>query len=162
MSNNKVEQILESYDKSVKNIIEKYAEIKPIVPKPINLEQIRVNIPRNPLIENMEDNYASAFYDRLKKWINEFDASLDQEHEVGVRLVNFGQTVVFHLEGMGYYNPSLILFYGNTEDGNPVELIQHVSQISILLTKLQRKDPSIPKKPIGFASEVSQDENAGK
>ncbi len=152
-----VEDIINSYNNTLNSITE---------PTEISfehkLEQISFPTIRNPLIENMEDNYASSFHNRLKEWISEFDDSLDQAHEVGVRLVSFGQTVVFHLEGMGYYNPSLISFHGHTEDGNPVELIQHVSQISLLLTKLQRKDPSSPKKPIGFASEVSQDENPEK
>ncbi len=115
-----------------------------------NREPIEIQIPRNVLVENVEDNYASEFYRRLAEWISDFDNSLDNDSEVGVRLVNFGQTVVFTLEGMGYYNPSLILFKGHTEDGSPVELIQHVSQISILLMKLPRKNPEQPKKALGF------------
>ena len=96
-----------------------------------------------------QQNYASEFYERLVKQINRFNASLDDAHEVGVRLVTFGQTTVFHLQGMGYSNPSLITFHGKTEEGNPVELIQHVSQISILLVKLPRQDRSQPKQ-MGF------------
>lgn len=95
-------------------------------------------------------NLASEFHDRLINWINDFDADLDANHEVGVRLVSFGTTVVFHLENIGYWNPSLISFSGKTDDGEPVELIQHVSQISILLMKLPRLDPTQPKKKIGF------------
>lgn len=106
----------------------------------------KIEVPTNP-------NLASEFHKRLVEWINDFDAELDAEHEVGVRLVTFGQAVVFHLEDMGYWNPSLISFSGFTDDGNPVELIQHVSQISILLTKLPRKDTTAPKKKIGFHAE---------
>lgn len=98
-----------------------------------------------------DQNLSSEFYKRLTDWINGFDQSLDQEHEVGVRLVTFGQAVTFHLENMGYCNPSLISFSGFMENGEPVELIQHVSQISILLIRMKRKDPNKPKKPIGFA-----------
>ncbi len=107
-------------------------------------------IPRPQFVINAEQGIASQFYKRLAEWITEFDKSLDDDHEVGVHLVNFGQSMSFHLEGMGYYNPYLISFSGFTEDGQPVELIQHVNQISILLMKLPRKDPSQPKKPIGF------------
>jgi hypothetical protein len=103
----------------------------------------QIKIPVNP-------NLASEFYQRLTEWIANFDKELDQEHEVGVRLVCFGQAVTFHLEGLGYWNPSLISFSGVSPDGDPVELIQHVSQISILLTKMKRKDPEKPKRPIGF------------
>ncbi|MED1478217.1 DUF6173 family protein [Bacillus pseudomycoides] len=95
-------------------------------------------------------NYASEFYKRLVEMINEFDKDLDLEHEVGMRLVSYGQTVQFHIENLGYYNPSLIRFYGSMEDGSRVELIQHVSQISFLLIAVKRLNPEEPKKPIGF------------
>lgn len=104
-------------------------------------------------------NLACEFHKRLVEWINKFDSSLEQEYEVGVRLVSFGQTVVFHLDDIGYWNPSLISFQGTTEDGQPVELIQHVSQISILLMKLKRPDPDKPKKKIGFIAETKEIEN---
>jgi len=107
-------------------------------------------IPRNPLIVNAEANYASEFYERLTKWITRFDADLDETQEVGVRLVNFGQTIVFHLKDISYWNPSLISFTGVTDQGQPVELIQHVSQISILLMSLPRQNPQDPKAAIGF------------
>jgi hypothetical protein len=103
-------------------------------------------------------NRASDFQESLIEWINDFDSTLDQDHEVGVRLVSFGQTVVFHLNNIGYWNPSLISFQGITNDGEPVELIQHVSQISILLMKLNRLDPSKPKKKIGFRFEDTEKE----
>ena len=122
-----------------------------MMPRPFEFPEI--SLPRNPLVTSVEANYASEFHKRLVKWINDFNASLDNEHEVGVRLVSFGQTVVFHLEDIGYWNPSLITFSGKTEEGKPVELIQHVSQISILLTRLPRENPSTPKRPIGFHSE---------
>lgn len=100
----------------------------------------------------IDQNLASEFNRRLKEWVTDFDNSLDQEHEVGVRLVTFGQSVTFHLENIGNWNPSLISFTGFMENGDPVELIQHVSQISILLVKMKRKEPDKPKRPIGFAS----------
>ncbi len=117
----------------------------------LRLPQVEI---RNPLIDAAQANLASEFHKRLTKWISDFDASLDETHEVGVRLVTFGQAVVFHLGGIGFWNPSLITFSGVTDDGSPVELIQHVSQISVLLIKLARKDPSKPKAPIGFSSTV--------
>jgi hypothetical protein len=106
---------------------------------------------RSPFVDAIEDNYASEFYKRLAELITDFDAALDQTQEVGVRLVSYGQTVVFRPTNMGYYNPSLICFRGVSEDGKPVELVQHVSQISVLLMALPREDTSQPKRPIGFA-----------
>ena len=97
-----------------------------------------IKIPENPAFTIAKANYASEFYKRLVSWINDFESSLDREHEVGIRLVSFGREVVFHLTDISYWNPSLIRFNGMLEDGSPVELIQHVSQISVLLTKLKR------------------------
>jgi hypothetical protein len=132
--------------------IQKALELKP----PNLMEHLQLpDIPLNPLVTAAQANYASEFHKRLTKWISNFDASLDQAHEVGIRLVSFGQAVVFRLHGIGYWNPSLISFQGETEDGNPVELIQHVSQISVLLMKLARKDPSAPKRRIGFNCDVA-------
>ena len=105
----------------------------------------KIELPVNP-------NLASEFHHRLIEWINDFHKSLDEEHEVGVRLVNFGQSVTFHLDNIGYWNPSLISFVGHTENGEPVELIQHVSQISVLLLKMKRESAQPPKRPIGFSS----------
>lgn len=107
--------------------------------------------PRN-LMPPKDQNLADEFYKRLVQWMNEFHKSLDEDLEVGVRLVNFGQTVTFHVDDIGYWNPSLISFRGKNENGESVELIQHVSQISILLVALKREDMNKPKRPIGFAS----------
>jgi hypothetical protein len=97
-----------------------------------------------------DPNLASEFYHRLASWIGRFEEGLDEEHEVGVRLVSFGQAVQFSLLSMSYHNPSLIGFSGRTDDGTPVELVQHVSQISVLLVAAPRADVSVPRRPIGF------------
>jgi hypothetical protein len=110
------------------------------------------SLPTQELLALSQANHASKFYEHLINWINDFDSKLDNEHEVGVRLVNFGQTVVFSLEDMRYCDPSLISFIGHTQEGQPVELIQHIHQINILLMKLPRQYPTEPKKPIGFRS----------
>ncbi|MGE0536209.1 MAG: DUF6173 family protein [Pirellulales bacterium] len=95
---------------------------------------------------------AHEYCRRIHEMIEEFDAALDQEHEVGVRLVSFGREVVFHIRDLGYYNPHLIVFHGVMEDGSAVQLVQHVSQISFLLMVLKRTNPDTPKQPFGFAA----------
>ncbi len=111
-----------------------------------------------PVSEYFTDGYASEFYKRLCVWINKFDKQLDNKYEVGVRLVNFGQAITFHLEDIGYSDPYLICFRGRTNSDDPVELVQHISQISILLMKLPRKHPDKPKKPFGFASRSKKED----
>ena len=110
-----------------------------------------INVPVKSQLEVIaEANSAQEFHNRIVEMIKHFDASLDNTHEVGIRLVNFGQTVVFHFRHLGYWNPSLLMFFGVLDDGTEVQLIQHVSQISVLLQKLPLQDPSKPKPQIGF------------
>ncbi len=113
-----------------------------------------LNIPdMSKILEEERDSHrASGFNKRLVQWINDFHRSLDEDYEAGACLTTFGQSVTFHIENIGYWNPALISFKGFTEEGNPVELIQHISQISILLVKLKRNKLEEPKRPIGFAS----------
>ncbi|KAA0565486.1 hypothetical protein F0342_06875 [Bacillus sp. CH30_1T] len=114
-----------------------------------------VNIPT--IKPPVNSNLASEFHSRLVEMINEFDDGLDPSQEVGMRLVSFGQTVQFHVEDIGYYNPSLIQFFGRTDSGDKIELIQHVSQISFLLMAVKRLDPEKPKKRIGFSEEGQEE-----
>jgi hypothetical protein len=101
-----------------------------------------------------QQNFASVFCTKLYKEINEFDLSLDASSEVAVRLVSFGETVQFSIESMGFSDPSLIIFSGHTADGSHVQLVQHVSQISLLLLAAKRPHPEKPKFPIGFRQET--------
>lgn len=111
-----------------------------------------INIPRMPKFEpeDLNPNLASAFHKRIISMINDFEDELDEEHEVGARLVNFGQTIQFHIEDIGYYNPSLIAFYGTLENGTSVQLIQHVNQISFLLVALPKLIKDEPARRLGF------------
>lgn len=105
-----------------------------------------------PEIPDLRSGYrASDFYERLMEMIAEFEEELDDQHEVGARLVNFGQTLQFHLQDIGYYNPSMIRFYGETDNHEPIQLIQHISQISVMLVRMKKLDESKPASRIGFA-----------
>jgi Family of unknown function (DUF6173) len=109
----------------------------------------------NFLAEFQRLNLASEFATKLLERIKHFDTELDNDHEVGMKLVSFGQATTFHVSDVGYYNPSILLFIGYTDEGNRVELIQHVSQFSFLLLTLPRLNPEQPKRPIGFIQEHS-------
>ena len=120
------------------------------------LQDFAISGPQTHILRAADENLASEFHIRLVKWITEYDAGLDAAHEVGVRLVSFGQEVTFRLHDLDYWNPSLMKFIGVLNNGTPVELIQHVSQISILLMTLPLLDPSQPKRPIGFSMESAK------
>lgn len=87
-------------------------------------------------------------YTRLMEYIKDFEEGLDDEHEVGARLVSFGQAVVFHIQRLGFYGPDIITFYGTDEQGQALQLIQNVSQLSVLLMAM-KKQADKPRR-IGF------------
>ncbi len=84
----------------------------------------------------------------IQKYVETFEANLDEEHEVAVRLASFGGVVMFHAEQIGFSTPNVITFYGTTEEGERLQLIQHVSQLSFLLRSVKKLEEK-PKR-IGF------------
>lgn len=98
------------------------------------------------------ENLASDFHVRVLTWVNDFHRSLSDEYEVGGQLVNFGREIEFSFTDISFWNPALISFKGMLQDGSPVELVQHVSQINVLLIRQKRANKEEPKRPIGFAS----------
>ena len=103
-----------------------------------------------------EENRASALARHIFNKIQAYAATLDEAHEVGLRLLSAGPPLTLHFAGMGYADPSLIAFTGATDAGEPLEVIQHVSQISMLLTTVPRLHPERPKEE--FRIERIEDE----
>jgi len=102
-------------------------------------------------VENVaEMGFADVFCEQIIRELNVFDSELDDKHDVGMHLFSYGGIEPFHVSSVGYQNPYLIYFYGQLSDGSPVQLIQHVSQISFVLIKMKRSDPEKAKTPIGF------------
>ena len=64
-----------------------------------------------------------------------------------------------HVESIGYQNSSQIRFYG-TVNGQKSTLIQHVSQLNLLLlaSKKLNPDDSAPPRRIGFVTDSEEDE----
>ncbi len=72
-------------------------------------------------------------YERIARSIVEFEKGLDPSKEVGGRLIGFGPTEVIHIDDVGYWGTDLIKFYGRNAEGYKVELLQHVTQVNVLL-----------------------------
>jgi hypothetical protein len=81
---------------------------------------------------------AESTYNRLGAYIKRFESNLDPDHEIGARLVSFGNTIQFHIESVGYRGPDIISFEGVNEQGERVQLIQNISQLSVLLVAMKK------------------------
>lgn len=93
-------------------------------------------------------SYSDTQFEILKKHIKEFEKTLDSEHEVGLLLTNFGQSITMSVVEISYEESVLMVFKGYV-DGKMSTLIQHVNQLNFLLTSID-KETDRPKRTIGF------------
>lgn len=88
-------------------------------------------------------------YERLILYIQNFEEQLDSEHEIAIGFTG-GDAGVLRIEGMGYFEPDIVTFYGSDETGAKTQLIQHVSQLNVMLRALPiAKEADTPTR-IGF------------
>lgn len=118
-----------------------------------NFTQSSVETLKDQMTEINQPYTAKNIFQQLVERIRRFENSLDQEHEVGIQLVSFGQSIQFSVLQIGYMDPSIIWFEGLLPDESPVELVQHISEISFLMMALQRQNSEKPKYQIGFSQD---------
>lgn len=96
-------------------------------------------------------------YQRMILYIQNFEAQLDARHEVAMGFTG-GDAGVLKIEGMGYFDPDIVTFYGSDASGIKTQLIQHVSQLNVMLRALPKVDEEAPPKRIGFrlAAELNE------
>lgn len=84
-------------------------------------------------------------YERLILYIQSFEEGLDSDHEIAMGFVG-GDTGVLRIEGMGFFDPDILTFYGTDMQGVKTQLVQHVSQLSVALRAMpkmpERKEPN--------------------
>lgn len=120
-----------------------------------NLSSLNLKIPEIPEINidtPIQHMWADGQFEILKKYIQEFECSLDAEHEVGIMMTNFGQSVLMQVTQVSYEDPVLMVFKGYV-NGREATLIQHINQLNFMLTSVE-KEPDRPKRKIGFTAEV--------
>ena len=100
--------------------------------------------------EARDEHTSKGIFRHLVDQVTEFEEALDTEHEVGAMLASFGQAITLHVNRLSFIYPKLIVFDGLLEGGESARLVQHVGQLSFLLLKVKRLNPSEPRLPIGF------------
>ncbi|MGJ8603462.1 MAG: DUF6173 family protein [Marivita sp.] len=88
-------------------------------------------------------------YERLILYIQTFEEQLDNEHEVAMGFAG-NETGVLRIEGLGFFDPDIVTFYGKDASGARMQLIQHVSQLNVALRALPIPREDIPPRRIGF------------
>ena len=111
----------------------------------------------NALIRDSADdnaNAAKSAYAKITKLISDFEKDLPQSKQVGIALPALNNISV-SLDSVSYWNPDIIMFYGHLLDGSSVELVQHVSQLNLILLALPRKEKLLSRRVIGFVTDKS-------
>jgi hypothetical protein len=88
-------------------------------------------------------------HDRLVAYIRTFESQLDAKEEIAMGFAA-DESGVLRIEGLGYFDPDIISFYGRDETGAKTQLIQHVSQLSVTLRAVPKETGTEPPRRIGF------------
>ncbi|MEW9919718.1 DUF6173 family protein [Marimonas sp. MJW-29] len=103
-------------------------------------------IARKPVTQKSPAQWA---YERTVLYLRNFEEQLDNEHEVAMGFVG-GNAGVLRIEGMGYFDPDIVTFYGTDAEGGRTQLVQHVSQLSVIFRALPKARPGKAPNRIGF------------
>jgi hypothetical protein len=93
---------------------------------------------------------AQSVYNRLADYIRAFERQLDTDQEIAMGFAA-SEGGVLRIEGLGFFDPDLITFYGRDESGLKTQLIQHIGQVSVMLRAVPKAAPDdTPPRRIGF------------
>ncbi|MDX0865587.1 hypothetical protein GOE00_02320 [Sinorhizobium medicae] len=115
------------------------------------------NLPRIPdyssflsetsAVAHRKNNPAEHMHSRLMNMIAAHEKLLSENEELGVYVVG-GSAPTFHLRSIAYSNPEILRFIGKDADGNTVQLIQHHTQMGIMVVSMPKLEEKVYR--IGF------------
>lgn len=118
----------------------------PDAPQTAECQPLPDSIARVPVEEKSPAEWA---YERLILYIQNFEEQLDSEHEIAMGFAG-SDAGVLRIEGLGFYAPDIVTFYGTDPEGAKTQLIQHVSQLSVILRALPKQQDKAEPTRIGF------------
>ena len=120
------------------------ALVDPQAPRTAEQSPLPGSVARRPAEQKSPAEWA---YERISLYIQKFEEQLDADQEIGLGFAG-ADAGTLHIRGVGYFSPDIITFYGADDRGVKTQLIQHVSQLNVML----KAAPKIADKParIGF------------
>ena len=88
-------------------------------------------------------------YERTVMYLKKFEESLDENHEVAMGFAG-ADAGVLRIEGMGYFDPDIVTFYGVDSKGAKMQLVQHVTQLNVVLRAAPKAVKTARPNRIGF------------
>ncbi len=115
-------------------------------PSTVEQQEIPAALSKKPVEKKSPAEWA---YQRLVLYIKNFEEQLDSSHEIAMGFAG-SETGVLRIEGIGHFDPDIITFYGTDQSGAKTQLIQHVSQLSVMLRALPKVQEAKEPNRIGF------------
>lgn len=104
-------------------------------------------VARKPIGEKSAAEWA---YQRIILYLQNFEEQLDKNHEVAIGFTG-SSAGILRIGGVGYFDPDMLTFYGQDETGTRMQLIQHVTQLNVVLRAVAKESPAEePPRRIGF------------
>ncbi|NOX72160.1 MAG: hypothetical protein GXP03_00555 [Alphaproteobacteria bacterium] len=103
-------------------------------------------IGNTPLEDKSEAQWA---YERLVLYIQNFEKTLDGDHEIGMGFAG-GEMGVMRIQGIGFFAPDILTFYGTDMTGAKTQLVQHVGQLNVMLRAAPKESQTKEANRIGF------------
>lgn len=113
-------------------------------------------VARKPVDQKSPAEWA---YERLILYIQDFEEQLDSDHEIAMGFAG-SDSGVMRIEGIGFFDPDIVTFYGSDEMGAKTQLIQHVTQLNVMLRALPKLTEDAAPSRIGFrlVADLEQDQ----
>lgn len=118
----------------------------PAAPETVEQQPLPPAVARKPISEKSPAEWA---YERLILYIRNFEDQMDGKHEIAMGFTG-SEAGVLRIEGLGYFDPDIVTFYGRDDEGARTQLIQHVSQMNVILRAVPKEQPEEPARRIGF------------
>ena len=131
------------------------AHSNPDAPKTAEQEPLPESISRTPTEQKSPAEWA---YQRIILYIQNFEKQLDRDHEIAIGVTDSGAGIL-RIEGVGYFDPDIVTFYGTDQQGARMQLIQHVSQLSVALRAMAKPGEVPEPRRIGFKLAQELEEN---
>ena len=97
-------------------------------------------------------NSTEGSIEKLKEMFERYQLNINDDENLAIQIANFGQSITVVLTGISALNNSIISIDGiDVNNGLEVQLVQHISQLNLLFTKVSTVETEIPKQnTIGF------------
>lgn len=99
-------------------------------------------------------------YERVLLYLQNFERQLDPEQEIALGFAG-SDAGVLRIEGVGFFDPDILTFYGRSESGLRTQLVQHVSQLNLMLQAVPRPSSDEgPPRRFGFELQAPDPQSA--